>query len=186
MFAAHLGAPCTVLNDAQAAMHGEAWRGAARGLSDVLMVTLGTGIGAGLMLGGTVRRGSHGSAGEIGAWQLTGDQSFEEFASPANFERRTGSRLGDAIVAGDPNSSAVLDVLGRHIGAVHMLLDLQAIVVGGRIVAAGEPLRAGIETAIRRHCASPLLHDLKVVISALGPYAGAIGAVAPSAIGAGE
>lgn len=186
MFSAHLGLPCSVINDAHAAMHGEAWVGAAQGLTDVMMVTLGTGIGGGLMLGGHVRRGAHGSAGEIGTWAMAGEPSFETLASPANFERRTGRRLGDAIIAnGDsPDVATVFDAIGRHLAAVHTLLDLEAIVIGGSIAAVGEPIRTGIEAAIRRHCPAPLLHDLKVVTSTLGPYAGAIGAVAPSVRGA--
>lgn len=53
-------------NDANAAAVGEMWLGAARGCRDVVSVTLGTGVGGGVILGGHLWRGSHGSAGEIG------------------------------------------------------------------------------------------------------------------------
>jgi glucokinase len=53
-------------NDANAAAVGEMWLGAARGCRDVISVTLGTGVGGGVILGGKLWRGSHGSAGEIG------------------------------------------------------------------------------------------------------------------------
>ena len=61
-----LGWPVFLENDANAAAVGEMWMGAARGCCDVVSVTLGTGVGGGVILGGKLWRGSHGSAGEIG------------------------------------------------------------------------------------------------------------------------
>lgn len=61
-----LGWPAVLENDANAAAIGEMWRGAARGCSDVVSVTLGTGVGGGVVLDGKLWRGAHGSAGEIG------------------------------------------------------------------------------------------------------------------------
>ena len=61
-----LGWPVVLENDANAAAIGEMWHGAARGCSDVVSVTLGTGVGGGVVLDGKLWRGAHGSAGEIG------------------------------------------------------------------------------------------------------------------------
>src|SRR5215216_5720699 len=61
-----LGWPVFLENDANAAAVGEMWLGAARGCRDVVGVTLGTGVGGGVILDGQLWRGSHGSAGEIG------------------------------------------------------------------------------------------------------------------------
>lgn len=61
-----LGWPVLLENDANAAAVGEMWLGAARGCSDVISVTLGTGVGGGVILDGELWRGAHGSAGEIG------------------------------------------------------------------------------------------------------------------------
>src|SRR5262249_17679080 len=61
-----LGWPVYLENDANAAAVGEMWQGAARGCRDVVSVTLGTGVGGGVILEGKLWRGSHGSAGEIG------------------------------------------------------------------------------------------------------------------------
>ena len=61
-----LGWPVYLENDANAAVVGEMWQGAARGCRDVVSVTLGTGVGGGVILGGKLWRGSHGSGGEIG------------------------------------------------------------------------------------------------------------------------
>lgn len=60
------GWPVVLENDANAAAMGEMWLGAARGCRDVVSVTLGTGVGGGMVLGGRLWRGAHGSAGEIG------------------------------------------------------------------------------------------------------------------------
>src|ERR1044071_1357604 len=61
-----LGWPVYLENDANAAAVGEMWMGAARGCRDVVSVTLGTGVGGGVIYDGKLWRGSHGSAGEIG------------------------------------------------------------------------------------------------------------------------
>jgi glucokinase len=61
-----LGWPVLLENDANAAAVGEMWLGAARGCRDVVSVTLGTGVGGGVILDGKLWRGAHGSAGEIG------------------------------------------------------------------------------------------------------------------------
>ena len=61
-----LGWPVLLENDANAAAVGEMWLGAARGCRDVVSVTLGTGVGGGVILDGELWRGAHGSAGEIG------------------------------------------------------------------------------------------------------------------------
>jgi glucokinase len=61
-----LGWPVLLENDANAAAVGEMWLGAARGCRDVISVTLGTGVGGGVILDGRLWRGAHGSAGEIG------------------------------------------------------------------------------------------------------------------------
>jgi glucokinase len=63
---ARLGAPVRVDNDATCAAWGERQVGAAQGYDDVILVTLGTGIGGGIVAGGTLLRGAHGFAGEIG------------------------------------------------------------------------------------------------------------------------
>jgi glucokinase len=61
-----LGAPVILENDANAAALGEAWLGAARGIDDMCMITLGTGVGGGIVLGGQVWHGMTGMAGELG------------------------------------------------------------------------------------------------------------------------
>jgi glucokinase len=65
-----VGMPVAVDNDANAAAWGEAVHGAARGVDDALVITLGTGVGGGIIAGGRVYRGAHGFAAEVGHWQF--------------------------------------------------------------------------------------------------------------------
>lgn len=67
------GLPVVVENDANAAAWGEVAHGAARGRSDVLVITLGTGIGGGIVTGGSLYRGARGYAAELGHFQVTPD-----------------------------------------------------------------------------------------------------------------
>lgn len=66
LFASRLGVPAVLTNDANAAAIGEGLFGAARGLQDFLVVTLGTGLGSGFVAGGTLLYGHDGFAGELG------------------------------------------------------------------------------------------------------------------------
>jgi glucokinase len=67
---AAVGLPTVVDNDANVAAYAEIRFGAARGLTDAMVITLGTGIGGGVVVGGTVLRGAHGFAAEVGHFQL--------------------------------------------------------------------------------------------------------------------
>ncbi len=94
--------PVAFDNDANAAAYGE-WRsGAARGARDFIYITLGTGIGAGIVEGGTLQRGARGFAGEFGHIKITTDGlecscgssgCLETIASGPNIVRRTRERL---------------------------------------------------------------------------------------------
>lgn len=61
-----LGLPVVAANDANLAALGEMWKGGGKGYEDLVMVTLGTGVGGGIILNGKIRAGSNGAAGEIG------------------------------------------------------------------------------------------------------------------------
>ncbi len=63
---AELGIPCFLENDANAAAIGENWLGASKGFNDSICITLGTGVGGGIILGGKILRGIDGTAGEVG------------------------------------------------------------------------------------------------------------------------
>ncbi|MDP3893920.1 ROK family protein, partial [Nocardioides sp.] len=96
-------APVFLDNDANAAVWAEWRHGAARGAHDVLMITLGTGIGGGIILGGRLHRGRNGMAGEFGHLQVVPDGQpcecgrrgcWEQYSSGSALVRYARSRLG--------------------------------------------------------------------------------------------
>lgn len=64
------GLPVTVANDANCMLLGEVWAGAAKGYTDVIGVTLGTGVGGGILTGGRLLEGARGLGGELGHFRL--------------------------------------------------------------------------------------------------------------------
>jgi glucokinase len=119
---ARLGVPVRVDNDATCAAWGERQVGAAQGYDDVVLVTLGTGIGGGIVAGGTLVRGANGFAGEIGHMVVDphgppcpcGQRGcWERFASGGGL-----GRLGQ-LAAADGRAGRVLELAGGHAAKVH-------------------------------------------------------------------
>jgi len=138
-----LGVPVVVDNDATCAAWGERELGAARGFDDVILVTLGTGIGGGIIIGGRVHRGANGFAGEVGHMVVDpqGPQCpcgqrgcWERFASGSGL-----GRLGREAAAAGPAgrmvelAGGVVDaVRGEHVTAALAEGDAQAAEVMDR------------------------------------------------------
>ncbi len=188
-----LAASCTIDHDARAAMRGEAWLGAAHGAQNAMTVTFGTGIGAGLLLGGRIHAGAHGGAGEIGVWRLIPPPdadtwpSVEDIAAPAQFAARRGVGFSEAFhawidrdsaTAGDDELDEVFELVGRMIANAHLLLDLEVVVLIGAVTALGEPFRRAIESSFLAACPAGFPRDLAIRLGTLGPLAGAVGAAA--------
>ncbi|HKS10209.1 MAG TPA: ROK family protein [Pyrinomonadaceae bacterium] len=138
------GWPVLLENDANAAAVGEMWLGAARGCRDVVSVTLGTGVGGGVILDGELWRGAHGSAGEIGHTtvdpfsglkckcgnvgclelfasataivRMTRDNLPQFPQSMLNREELTAERVYDAGRAGDELALSVFKRFGTYLG----------------------------------------------------------------------
>src|SRR6185369_10977084 len=139
-----LGWPSYLENDANAAVVGEMWQGAARGCRNVMSVTLGTGVGGGVIIDGKLWRGSHGSAGEIGHTtvdpfsglkckcgnigclelfasataivRMTREQLSQFPASVLNREGLTAERVYDAGRDGDELALIVFKKFGTYLG----------------------------------------------------------------------
>jgi glucokinase len=113
--------PVVVDNDANAAAYGEATHGAIRGVDDALLVTLGTGIGGGLIIGGEVYRGGHGFAAEIGHITIDLDGPLCACGERGHWEAfASGNALGrigrEAAAAG--NAPSVLAEAGGDVAAI--------------------------------------------------------------------
>jgi glucokinase len=187
-----LGLRCHLLNDSDAATLGEVRFGAARGCRFVLCATIGTGIGAGLWLDGTLLRGAHNAAGELGLMRVRGAPAsagggdwrmLEDLAAPGRIARTTGQSMEKLFAArreGDAAAATLLadvaDLLGAAIASAVHLLDLDRVVLAGGVVAAEPSFSEEVAGAARRHRAPGYPGDVPVVPALLGPWSGAVGA----------
>ncbi len=196
-FSALLGVPCRADHDGRAAMRGEAWTGAARGVANAMTLTFGTAIGSGLLLDGRIHAGAHRGAGEIGVWRLAPPPAagpwttLEEQAAPGGVVFRGRGLDYGALLAGPPDArpqaaAEVFALVGQAIANAHLLLDLDMVVLVGGVTAIGEPFRAAIAGAYEAACAEEFRHGLVIRLGELGPFCGAIGAAALWREGAGE
>jgi len=195
---ASLGFPTTIDNDCTMAAVGELLAGAGRGVGDFLYVGIGTGIGGGLVLGGSVQRGAYGFAGEIGhfivepggvACGCGNHGCWETVASGTTITRLGKERLGvdghgvvSRAKAGDDAATAILQEvgvrLGEGIGGLVNILDPALVIVGGGPPAAAadlllEPARRACRMAIQAADSRP---EVPVVPAGLGADAAAVGA----------
>jgi glucokinase len=183
-----------VLNDAHAALLGEAWIGAARGMTNVIMLTLGTGVGGAAIVDGRLLQGHIGRAGHLGHNCLAMDApidvtgipgSVEYFVGNWNIQERTDGRfptthaLIEAVRAGDPGAQDVwncsIKALACTISTYVNVLDPEAVIIGGGIARAGEILFGPLEKILRPIEWQPGGHQVKLIRAELGEYAGAIG-----------
>ena len=191
-----LGLPTVVLNDAHAALLGEVWLGAARGGTNVLMITLGTGVGGAAMVDGRLLRGHLGRAGHVGHLSLdpAGQPdivrtpgSLEDAIGDCTVDQRSGGRFATtrelvaAVIAGDEAARAVWErstgALGAALAGLINVLDPQMIVLGGGIAAAGEVLFRPLAVALDRMEWRLGATGVALVPAKLGAQAGAFGAV---------
>lgn len=193
------GVPVAVENDLNAAALGAA---DVLELADMAFLALGTGVAAGLVLDGRLRRGHVGAAGEIGhlpylpggavcacgqrgCLELYASGSALDAAWTATGAGTPTSELFAAVAEGDPVAAAVLEEFADAVAAAVRILvlgcDVQHVVLGGGVAQAGDPLRAAVTAALERQTAgSPFLRSLaipgRVTIVPAGVPVGPIGA----------
>lgn len=184
-------------NDANAAALGEHWLGGAREERDVAVITLGTGVGGGLILGGELYVGPGGLAGELGHLCIDplgppcgcgGRGCVETLASATAAVRRAReaglendlAQLADLARASDGPERALLRDIGRDLGRglalAMVLLDLRAYLIGGGFGAALDVLREGILDGLIERSWGRSRDSLRILPATLGPRAGWIGA----------
>ncbi|MBO5942298.1 MAG: ROK family protein [Bacteroidales bacterium] len=143
IFEERFGIPVHINNDANCFALGESRFGQGRGYKDVVGVTLGTGVGSGIIIGGHLYEGRNAGAGEIGCLSYL-DKDYESYCSTPFFvaHNTSGAELAAKAQAGDAQAQALWDEFGHHIGelvkAVLFAYDPEAIIFGGGI-AAGHP-----------------------------------------------
>jgi glucokinase len=192
----HLGTPrpVPVLNDAHAALLGEAWLGAARGFRDVILLTLGTGVGGACLADGRLLRGHISRAGHFGHICLDPDGaqdicnlpgSLEDAIGNCTLPARSGARfatthdLVKAHTQGDALASRVwlksVRALACGIASLVNVLDPEAAIVGGGVARAGAALFDPLEKFLDEVEWRPGAHRVKVLPAQLGEFAGAFG-----------
>ena len=184
-----------LLNDAQAALLGEVWLGAARGAKDVVLLTLGTGVGGAALVGGNLLRGHTGKAGHLGHLSLDPagipdicgtPGSLEDALGNHNIAARSGGRftttheLIRAHEQGDPHATEVwlrsVRVLAAALVSLGNILDPELAVLGGGITGAGETLFRPLREFMSEMEWRPAGTGMRVVPAELGEFAGAYGA----------
>jgi len=195
------GLPVGLDNDANAAAIGE-WRaGAGRGEDDLVMLTLGTGVGGGVISGAQPFRGRNGAGAELGHVVIvhdgrpchgacTGRGHLEAYVSGSAATAAAREALGPAVDAhglvgladeGDAKAKDLLAGIGRHlgsgIGSFVNIFGPQLVVLGGGFgVAAYEHLRGPAEEVARREALEPMRSSVRLAKAELGTAAGLIGA----------
>lgn len=187
--------PVPVLNDAHAALLGEAWLGSARGFQNVIMLTLGTGVGGAAIVDGRLLRGHIGRAGHLGHVSLDIDGPTDVCGTPGSLEVMVGNcTIGErthgmfqtthdlvaAHVAGDPEASYFwlrsVRALACAIASFVNILDPEAVIIGGGIARAGDSLFVPLRECVAEIEWRSAGYEVKVLPATLGEFAGAIGA----------
>jgi glucokinase len=188
-----LGRPVHMINDARAFTLAEGTVGAGTGCSTLVCVTLGTGIGGGVMIDGRLHLGAFGVAGEIAHQTVLPDGPLcgcgnrgcvEALARSdvvvAAAGRATVEQVYAGVAEGDERCIGAVrgaaGWLGIALANVVAVLGPERIVVGGGIVAAGELVLGPIRDAVRQRVTLVPTDQIEVVAASLGPTAGAIGA----------
>lgn len=184
-----------VLNDAHAATLGEAMLGAAAGRRHVVMLTLGTGVGGGVVIDGRLYTGAFGRAGHFGHMTIDADGPVDICNMPGSIEDAIGNHtiqsrsngafastrdLLDACKSGDSAAQTIwlasVDRLAVAVASLVNAFDPEAVVIGGGISVASSQLFEPLARAMERVEWRPLSSAVPILPAALGPQAGAFGA----------
>ncbi len=190
VLSSRIGLPVGVINDGSAAALAEFLHGAGRGTRDLVLLTLGTGVGGGLILDGQLYRGwsevGHMvivEGGEPCQGACTGHGHVESYCSGNAADRLAREVLGPDATAYDLVSQRhpALARIGRHLGAaVSSLANLFApdvVVIGGGFgVAAGSLLLDPVREVMAEEALSPADTTVRLAVAELGSAAGVIGA----------
>ncbi len=184
--AERLGPAVILENDINLAALGEQWLGVARGIDDFAFLSVGTGMGCGLVLRGELHRGRHGAAGEIDYALIGLGQEVDPSAGAVS---ELAEQLGlappydvreifAAARSGNEVARKVVDEVAHrialHLGAIGAVADVELAVLGGGLGANGDLLLE----PVRRQLADWLPYPPRVEISSLGEAAVLTGALA--------
>ena len=189
---AKTGRPTIVANDANCAGLAEAWLGAGRRFRNLILLTLGTGVGGAIILDGKLFIGHQGAAGELGLITLNPDGpecnsgnrgSLEQYLSVPAIRRRTGlepAELGALAKAGDADALTFWQTYGKDLGAglasLIYVLTPEVILIGGGVSASAEFFCPSVQAEIERRVMPSSRAGLQLLSTELGNHAGMVGA----------
>ncbi len=192
LLAAKLRVPVVVESDRNATVLGESWRGVARGKSDVVVLIVGTGIGAGILSGGRLVRGAHELSGCAGWVALTGDDNPESLrcgelealtAGPGIARAAGASNAQEAAGAArqnDTNARAIFrragELLGLAVANLISLFDPEVVVFGGGMAGAADLFWDELTRTALARCQPLAAKQVKLRLSRLGAEANLLGA----------
>lgn len=193
-----LALPVVLENDVNALATAERWFGAGVGVEDFLVVTLGRGVGLGIVIGGRAYRGGCGGGGEFGHVTVDPDGPvcdcgkrgcLEALVADPALLRRLREALGrdltmsEAIAlarGGEPTACSVFAAAGRTLGlALAWLVNVfnpPLLIVGGEGAGALDLLMDPLRDALRANCFDGCFDDLRLVVEPWGDDAWALGA----------
>lgn len=195
-----LGAGVYLGNDAQLALAGEVWKGAGRAYSNAILMSIGTGIGGAIMIGGRIVKGRRGAAGALGWLNLDasvpGDKNHGYLESHASgteiasvgethdpplstFDIVAKAREGDAICR--RTMDRVGHLIGAGLASVASVLDTEIIILSGGLSEAIDTFKKSMMDRFIEY-AAPGVEQVPIVKSELGNLSGAFGAVRLAAI----
>lgn len=197
--AAEFNTPVVLENDCDAAALGEFWQGAAQGTQHAVYVTVGTGIGAGLILQGKLYRGASMVVGEFGHTTIdyagtacycgshgclemyaAGPAIAKAYQSKTGASQATAREVIQAAIRGDPAAVGVIDraayYLGIGLSNLISLLAPDVIVLGGGVMEHVELFQRTLRDTISKNVGLVPWQDVKITRAALGANAGVIGA----------
>ncbi|MBE7516706.1 MAG: ROK family protein [Chloracidobacterium sp.] len=192
-----LGIPVKVFNDATAATEGEHWLGASAGASNVIGITLGTGVGGGLIFNGKVFFGPDGTAGEIGHMCVEPDGRpcpcgshgcIEQYASGTAIVRSAKERCLDVdspyavyelAENGNEIAADVFTEMGRYLGitlgSLVNALNPEVITIGGGVAAAWDRFIDALQSEVRLRAFNEPIERVNIIRAKLGDDAGLLG-----------
>lgn len=189
---AQLQLPIFVANDANCAGLGESWLGAGHQVKNLILLTLGTGVGGAIILNNQLFTGSYGAAGELGLITLNpqGDPcnsgnsgSLEQHLCAQAIYRKTQTtpaKLGELAQAGDKTALAFWQQYGQDLGAglasLIYVLTPEAIIIGGGISASAEFFLPATWEEIEKRVVPNSRVGLQLLTAKLGNQAGMVGA----------
>ena len=189
---AKTGLRTILANDANCAGLGEAWLGAGRHFKNLILLTLGTGVGGAVILDGKLFAGHLGAAGELGLIAINPDGpecnsgnrgSLEQYVSVQAIRRETGLEpleLANLAKSGNAKALEYWQSYGRYLGiglaSIIYILTPEAIIIGGGISAAAEFFLPTVRSEIERRVLPSSRENLQLLVAELGNQAGMVGA----------